>query len=213
MPLTVERTARMSRVRSLTRTPLAFSAAAITFLAAFLVGLALGRAGRARNASISSVPVVEAVRKVAKLATVQMEVADVVKYEEVRQVVLFDVPKNATLRVRGTVLGGFDLVRGLDVTAEPERKRLRVSLPAPEVLSVDARVEWFDERSGWLNPITPDDRTRWTAWARAALGRAAKDAGLLARASDHARELLKDAAAAFGWDADVSIAGQPHGRE
>jgi hypothetical protein len=200
----------MSCVRSLTRTALLACVAFVTLLGVFLSGVFLGRASGARKTSESSAPVVEAVRKIAKLATVQMDVADVVKYEDVRQIVVFDVPKNATLRVKGTVLGGFDLGRSLDVTAEPSKKTLRVVLPPPEVLSVDARIEWFDERSGWLNPITPEDRTRWTAWARASLARAAKDAGLYARATAHARELFTDTASAFGWSADVRIAAYPH---
>jgi hypothetical protein len=66
-------------------------------------------------------------------------------------------------------------------------------------------VEWFDERSGWLNPITSDDRTRWTAWSRAAIGKAARDAGLEERAAAHARKLLGEVAAAFGWKAIVEI--------
>lgn len=200
----------MSRVASLTRTTLAAFVAGVTLLLAFVAGLLLGRVTKRPAPSESSAPVVEAVRKIARLATVEMQVADVVKYEEVKTLVVFDVPKNATLRVRGTVLGGFDLGKGVDVVAEPSSKLIRVSLPAPEILSVDARIEWFDERSGWLNPITPEDRTRWTTWARAALGRAAKDAGLHARASDHARELVRDTAAALGWKARVTIAGEPH---
>ena len=204
----------MSRVRSLTRATLATLVGGVTFLVVFLVGVLAGRFLPRKGAgSVSSAPVVEAVRKVAHLATVQMEVADVVKYEEARQIVVFDIPKNATLRVKGTVLGGFDLAHGLDITSDAQEKRLAIALPAPEILSVDARIEWFDERSGWLNPITPEDRTRWTSWARASLARSAKDAGILKRATDHARQLLEDAAAAFGWKAVVSVAGRAHGME
>jgi hypothetical protein len=203
----------MSRVPSLTRTTLAALVAGVTLLLAFVAGLVAGRVTRKPTPTESSAPVVEAVKKIARLATVEMQVADVVKYQEVRTLVVFDVPKNATLRVRGTVLGGFDLGKGFDVTAEPRSRVVRVSLPAPEILSVDAKIEWFDERSGWLNPITPEDRTRWTTWARAALGRAAKDAGLHARATTHARELVVDTAAALGWKAQVSVAGAPHGLE
>ena len=198
---------------SLTRTTAAAFVSGVTLLLAFLAGLLAGRVTKRPAPSETSAPVVVAVTKIARLATVEMQVADVVKYQEVRTLVVFDIPKNATLRVRGTVLGGFDLGKGVDVVAEPAGTVVRVSLPAPEILSVDAKIEWFDERSGWLNPITPEDRTRWTAWGRAALGRAAKDAGLSARASDHARELVRDTAAALGWKAQVAVAGESHARE
>jgi hypothetical protein len=196
-------------MRNLTRLLLAV-AALVALAAALVAGYGLGaRKGRAEALRVDSAPVVRAIRNVAKMATVQIEVADVIRYEEVRTIVLFDVPKNATLRLRGTVLGGFDLEKGLSVTAEEATKTLRIRLPAPGILSVDARVEWFDEKSGWLNPITPDDRTRWTAWARGAIGKAARDAGLEQRAAAHARELLGEVARAFGWTAVVELDREP----
>lgn len=178
-------------------------------LLALLAGFRWGRRATSSAPRVESAPVVQAIRNIAKLATVEIEVADVVRYEEMKTVVVFDIPKNATLRLRGTVQGGFDLEHGFSVVAEPATSTLRIDLPAPRVLSVDARVEWFDERSGWLNPITPADRTRWTAWARSALARSAKDAGLPARATAQARKLFMETAAAFGWKAVVRVAGEP----
>jgi hypothetical protein len=187
---------------------LGFFAAIAAALAVFSAGFFLGR-WRTRREAVSSAPVVQAVRRIARLATIEMEIADVVRYEEVKTILVFDVPKNATLRLRGKVMGGFDLDRGFDVEADAARRRVVVRLPAPQVIAVDDRLEWFDERSGWLNPITPSDRTRWTQWARGALARAAKDAGLLEKSSAHARELFTEAASAFGWTADVTVNGAP----
>jgi hypothetical protein len=185
---------------------LAASAAVLAVLAFFAAGYLVGR-WRTRREAVSSAPVVQAVRRIARLATVEMEIADVVRYEEVKTVLVFDIPKNATLRLRGKVTGGFDLEHGFDVEADAARHRILVRLPAPQILSVDDRLEWFDERSGWLNPITPADRTRWTQWARAALSRAAKDAGLYEKSTAHARDLFTDAAAAFSWTAEVTVSG------
>ena len=181
-------------------------AAAAAVLAVFAAGYLIGR-WRTRREGVSSAPVVQAVRRIARLATVEMEIADVVRYEEVRTILVFDIPKNATLRLRGKVTGGFDLGHDFDVTADAALRRIVVRLPAPQILSVDDRLEWFDERSGWLNPITPADRTRWTQWARASLSRAAKDAGLHEKSAAHARDLFTEAAAAFGWTADVMVNG------
>lgn len=181
-------------------------AAIAAVLAVFLAGFFLGR-WRTRREAVSSAPVVQAVRRIARLATVEMEIADVVRYEEVRTILVFDIPKNATLRLRGKVMGGFDLARGFDVEADATRRLILVRLPAPQIIAVDDRLEWFDEHSGWLNPITPNDRTHWTQWARGALARAAKDAGLLEKSAAHARDLFTDAASAFGWTADVTVNG------
>ena len=183
-----------------------FLAAIAAVLAVFSTGYFLGR-WRTRREAVSSAPVVQAVRRIARLATIEMEIADVVRYEEVKTFLVFDIPKNATLRLRGKVMGGFDLQRGFDVEADATRRLVVVRLPAPQVLAVDDHLEWFDERSGWLNPITPSDRTRWTQWARGALARAAKDAGLLEKSSAQARDLFTEAASAFGWTADVTVNG------
>jgi hypothetical protein len=190
-------------------------AACAAVLAVFVFGFLIGR-WRARREAVSSAPVVQAVRRIARLATIEMEIADVVRYEEVRTILVFDIPKNATLRLRGKVMGGFDLARGFDVEADAGRRLILVRLPAPQILAVDDRLEWFDERSGWLNPITPNDRTHWTQWARGALARAAKDAGLFEKSAAHARDLFTDAASAFGWSAEVTVDGTrvppaPHG--
>lgn len=182
-------------------------AAVAAVLAVFAAGFFLGR-WRTRREAVSSAPVVQAVRRIARLATIEMEIANVVRYEEVKTVLVFDIPKNATLRLRGKVMGGFDLSRGFEVQADATRRLVVVRLPAPQVLSIDDRLEWFDERSGWLNPITPNDRTRWTQWARGALARAAKDAGLLEKSSAHARDLFTEAASAFDWTAEVTVNGQ-----
>ena len=196
-------------MRNLNRLLLAFSAV-VALLAAVVAGYWFGsRKGRAEALRVDSAPVVQAVRNVAKMATVQIEVADVIRYEEIRTIVVFDVPKNATLRLRGTVLGGFDLEKGFSATADEAARTLRVRLPAPGILSVDARVEWFDEKSGWLNPITSDDRTRWTAWARGAIGKAARDAGLERLAAQRARELLGEFGRAFGWTVVVELEREP----
>jgi len=145
-------------------------------------------------------------RTIAQLATVEIQVSDVVRYEEVKTILLLDFPKSATLRLRGRVLGGFDLASP-DFRVEPEsvRRAVRVRLPRPRLLAIDPRFEWFDEKDGWINPITTEDRNRWMVWARGALGRAAKDAGLETRAAEHARALLGAGAKALGWTADVEI--------
>lgn len=183
-------------------------------LGALLLAAALGaafwlgtRVGADRGTS--SAPVVVAMRRIARLATVELQVSDVVRYEEVATFLVFDFPKSATLRLRGRVLGGFDLTApGFRIEPQEGRRIVRVRLPRPRLLAIDPRFEWFDEKSGWINPITTADRNRWMLWARGHLGRAARDAGLEGLAAAHARELLAAAARAIGWSAEVSVEGE-----
>jgi hypothetical protein len=149
-------------------------------------------------------PVVTAMRNIARLATVEAEISDVLRFEEIKSFLVFDFPKSATIRMRGKVVAGFDLAAPeFRVSADAERRSLRVTLPPPRILALDPRLEWFDENSGFFNPITPQDRTRWMLWARGQLARSAKNSGIEARAVEHGRELLAGAAQAFGWTADV----------
>ena len=168
------------------------------FLAALLIGAGLWAAYRAgRRAGperSSSAPVVQAMRAIAQLATVEIQVSDVVRYEDVKTILLIDFPKSATLRLRGRVLGGFDLASPeFGVAPDAEARSVRVRLPRPRLLTIDPRFEWFDEKSGWINPITTEDRNLWMVWARGALV---------------ARELLTTGARAMGWTAEVRIASE-----
>ena len=155
---------------------------------------------------VSAAPVVMAVRSIAQFSTVEVQVSDVVRYEEAKHFLIFDFPKSATLRLRGRVLGGFDLDnRSFRVVPDSDRRAVRVRLPPPRILAVDPRFEWFDEQSGWINPITPQDRTRWMLWARGELARSARQSGIEQKAQDHARELIASAAEGFGWKAEISF--------
>jgi len=180
----------------------------LAFFFAILSGFLASRllTGARETRSVDAAPVVQAIRRIAQLATVEVQISDVLRFEEVKSFLIFDFPKGATIRMRGRVIAGFDLASpDFQVKPDPERRRLAITLPAPRILALDPRLEWFDERSGIFNPITPQDRTRWMLWARGQLARAAKDAGIEARAVEHARDLLSGAAGAFGWTVDVGV--------
>jgi hypothetical protein len=152
-----------------------------------------------------SAPVVSAIRKIAQLATVEAQISDVLRFEEVKSFLIFDFPKTATIRMRGKVIAGFDLSSpDFSIDTDAGKRTIRVRLPAPRILALDPRLEWFDEQSGLFNPITPQDRTRWMLWARGQLGRAAKDSGIEATAVEHARELLSGVAESLGWKVEVT---------
>jgi hypothetical protein len=176
------------------------------FFAALSVFLGLRLATSVRETRrADAAPVVTAIRRIAQLATVEAQISDVLRFEEVKSFLIFDFPKSATIRMRGKVIAGFDLSSPeFQVRPEPEKRRLRVTPPGPRILALDPRLEWFDERSGLFNPITPQDRTRWMLWARGQLARAAKQSGIEARAIEHARDLLSGAAEAFGWKVELT---------
>ncbi|MGH9441910.1 MAG: DUF4230 domain-containing protein [Thermoanaerobaculia bacterium] len=155
-----------------------------------------------------SAPVVMAIRKIARLATVEVQVSDVVRYEEFKSFLFLNFPKSAVLQVRGAVVGGFDLDRdGFKITSSPSDRTVKIQLPRPTILSIDPRLQWFDEKSGIFNPITSEDRNRWMVWARTNLARTAKDAGMDRKAEEQAVKLLSAAAQALGWKAEITFDG------
>ncbi len=100
-------------------------------------------------------PVVAAIKKIAHLATVEVQIADVVRFEELKTVLIFDFPKSATLRMRGKAIAGFDLQSpDFKVRTDTGKGIVEVDLPPPRILAIDPRLEWFDEKSGLFNPIT-----------------------------------------------------------
>ncbi len=154
-------------------------------------------------------PVVAAIKKIAHLSTVEVQIADVVRFEEAKTVLIFDFPKSATLRMRGKAIAGFDLQSpDFKIRTDTGKGIIEVDLPPPRILAIDPRLEWFDEKSGLFNPITSQDRTRWMLWARGQLARAAKQSGIEAKAIEHARELLATTGAALGWTVEVRSAGK-----
>src|ERR1700693_4166844 len=89
---------------------------------------------------VEAAPVMMAIRRIAQFSTVEVQISDVVRYEEAKHFLVFDFPKSATLRLRGRVLGGFDLESPrFQVKPDAARKIVRVWLPRPRVLAVDPR--------------------------------------------------------------------------
>lgn len=185
-------------------------AVALFFAVCTLVLVKLPKLGLASSTRIESAPVIVAVRKISRLATVEIQVSDVVRYEEVESFLIFDFPKSAVLRLRGRVLGGFDFdAGGIQITPDPSRRLVRVRMPAPQILAIDPQFEWFDEKSGIFNPITPEDRNRWMRWARGTLARSAREAGIEPKSREQAQRLVGGAAEALGWKAEVTFADRP----
>ena len=84
-----------------------------------------------------------------------MTLRDVVTYEHTR----YGSTKQALLVVTGRVAAGVDLERGAEVRIDSAARRITVSLPPAQLLSVDVlNVVTYDERAGLLNPFRAEDR-------------------------------------------------------
>jgi len=152
--------------------------------------------------------IVEGVHKVCKLATLEVALADYARRTVPKTIDLpFTTEPEAYLFYSGVVSAGFDVCdepTKLDV--DHTARVVRLALPAPKILSLDIkRFETINESSGFLNAISPTDRSRWYQDAREALEKAALAQGILPKSEAHARELLGDLVGRWGYRLELGV--------
>ena len=136
---------------------------------------------------ITQQTVVERLRDVAKLVATEMTLRDVVIYEQTR----FGSTKRVLLVVTGKVSAGIDMERGTEVRIDSVDKRITVTLPPAQIISVDVlNVTTYDERAGLLNPFRPEDRDLIQRRIRVQLTEAARQSGILEHADASASKVL-----------------------
>ena len=185
------------------RRVLTWGLVAISLVVAASLGVLIVRAsagiGRQAEPVVSHDMVVERLREVAKLVATEMTLRDVVIYEQTR----FRSTKRVLLVVSGRISAGINLGRS-QVQIDSSRKRITVTLPPAEIVSVDVlNVTTYDESRGLLNPFTPDDRDEIQRRIRTQLRDAARQSGILEHADQAAVKALRDFLTRDGYTVDV----------
>jgi hypothetical protein len=155
--------------------------------------------GRASPPEISHEVVMERLRDVAKLVASEMTLRDVIIYEQTR----FGSTKRVLLVATGRVSAGIDL-RGAEIKIDSGAKKITVTLPPAQILSVDVtNVTTYDERAGLLNPFTSDDRDLIQRRIRTQLTLAARSSGILEHADVSAAKALQDFLKLDGYSVEI----------
>ena len=161
---------------------------------------AFGRFGQPSEPLITQQTVVERLREVAKLVATEMTLRDVVIYEQTRLM----STKKVLLVVTGKVSAGIDMEHGTDVHIDSTDKRITVTLPPAQILSVDVlNVTTYDESAGLLNPFTPEDRDLIQRRIRGQLMAAARQSGILEHADQSAAKVLTELLARDGYTVEI----------
>lgn len=181
---------------------------AVALISAMTIGVllvrgttgAVGRIGQPSPPRVTHEVVVERLRSVARLVSTEMTLRDVVVYEQTR----FGSTKRALLVVTGRVAAGMDLEHGTEVRIDSLARRITITLPPAQVLSVDVTdVTTYDERAGLLNPFRADDRDRIQREVRARLQQAAEQSGILAHADESAGRVLTELFERDGYTVEI----------
>lgn len=195
---------------------------ALGVLGALLLGLALGRScGRTEPSDAPVVQevrptpdVITAVRDLTRLESTSYHVERVVDLRDRQQVLggLLQAEDAILLIAAGDVVAGVDLqkLRPEDVEVDPRAGRVRIVLPAAEVLSAsldNGRTFVYSRETDTLARRSETLETRARQEAERTLTQAALEAGLLARADRQARAAIETLVRGLGFP-DVQIRSQ-----
>ena len=188
------------------RRVLVWGLVAVALLSAAGVGLALVRRTSSALDRTPEPPrithqiVIERLQTVAKLVASEMTLRDVVTYEQTR----YGSTKRALLVVTGKVSAGLDLTRGTDVAIDSASRRITLTLPPAQIVSVDVlNMVTYDQSSGLLNPFRPEDRDIIQRRVRRQLMDAAQQSGILQHADEGAARMLTELLARDGYTVEI----------
>lgn len=178
----------------------------LTAVAVFAV-MALGRVttaiadvGKPAPPQITQDVVIARIREVARLVSSEMTLRDVVSYRQTR----YGSTKQTLLVVTARVSAGLDLDKGTRVDIDSIARRITVTVPPAELLSLDiVSVRTYDERAGLLNPFRPSDRDAIQRRVRTQLVATAQQSGLLEHADRSAASILRELLARDGYTVEV----------
>lgn len=144
--------------------------------------------------------VVERLKEVAKLVSSEMTLRDVVTYEQTQ----FRSTKRTLLVVTARVSAGIDLRHGTDVHIDSAAKRIIISLPPAQVMSVDViNMTTYDEHAGLWNPFTAEDRDAIQDRIHAQFLSAARQSGILQHADESANRVLIELLTRDGYTVEI----------
>lgn len=135
------------------------------------IGLIIGLAGgvvltsayyknlQQKQLQTQSIILMEKIKQVCKLITVEGEFTEIFTHRDEQKwfFKLIQLEKKALLLVKAKVLIGFDLSK---ISIEINTQKKLVSLtkfPAPEILSIDSDIEYYDIQRGMINKFAEKD--------------------------------------------------------
>ncbi len=168
----------------------------IVFMGGLIAGGAvlyyINREKKKRIISENSIVLVERVKQVLKLVTVEGDFSEIVKYKDVKPSLLdlYHAEKKALVTVSAKAMVGFDLGKA-KITKDERTRTIRISsFPEPEVISIDASIEYYHTSNNLLNKFVPEDHTEIIKITKESIRKKIPESGLHAKAIEQAIQLM-----------------------
>ncbi|HRH70307.1 MAG: DUF4230 domain-containing protein [Flavobacteriales bacterium] len=148
-----------------------------------------------RSEQVSSTVLLERVRPVLKLVTVEGEFSEVFSYRNAEAAFEWlkdytPFQKKAMLRVKARVSVGYD-IEGMDLNVDEGTKTITLrGMTAPEVLSIEHDIDYYDMDAGTFNPFTAQDLTKMGSTAKSMVRAKIPESGLFRAAAERKQEMI-----------------------
>ncbi len=156
-----------------------------------------------------SVLLLDKVKRVCKFITVEGDFAEIYHYEDVKEkfLKLITSKKKALVIINAKAHVGFDLTK-VQMSTDPRTKRVVLShFPQPEILSIEADINYYDKKDGVLNKFDASDLTELHNQAKTHIREKIPQSGLYEVAKGEALEvihLIEAIVGTIGWKLDYS---------
>lgn len=151
-----------------------------------------------------SVVLLEKIRNVSKLITVESDFSEIMHYSDVKNsfLNLISSHKKAIVLANSKVMVGFDM-KQMRIEPHAKKKLLTIThFPAPEVLSIQTDVEYYDVKNGLFNKFEAKDLTELNKKVKENIENKIPQSGVLITANEKALETVKmieQIVDTFGW--------------
>lgn len=142
----------------------------------------------------------ESVKRVFKIVAAEGYFSEILDYKQTQRYFgIIPSQKKAIVKVHGKALVGFDMAKA-EIEFDEETKTVRIKkFPEPEILAVDAKVEYFDLVNGYFNKFSEKDLSGLHTRAIQKMRDAAKDSNLGKIAIEQMETLLPEMIESHHW--------------
>lgn len=156
-----------------------------------------------------SIVLLDKIKSVCRLVSVEGEFAEIYRYENSKGGFksLWSGKKKALIVINAKAHIGYDLKKVKMHSDVQKRKILLINFPQPEILSIEADLQFYDIKNGLFNSFSPDDLTTLNQEAKKHIREKIPESGLMDSARKEALEavlLIEKIVETIGWSLDYS---------